>query len=442
MRTKSPTKSKAKSGQPRAEKAARPKPRSEAQGGRAKATRENATARSPAATPASKRKAPRAAASKAKKTSPRVAKESPSQAPAGAVPASALADRFEPIELPLTPPCEPMEATSLPELPQGEGWQFEPKWDGFRCLAFKHGEHVELQSKSGQSLGRYFPELVESMRRLPFPALVLDGEIIIVIHGRLAFDELLARIHPAESRVRRLAAETPAAFAAFDLLVNRSGRSLSARSLAERRRALEAHLSSVPQGSLIRLSPASGERAQGDRWMSELAALGFDGVVAKRLDAPYLFGERSAMVKVKRARTADCVVGGFRYASSGGEIGSLLLGLYNEEGKLDHVGFAASFTERERKELKPIVEQLIGPPGFTGRAPGGPSRWSRDRPTEWTPLRPELVCEVRYDHFSGGRFRHGTKLLRFRPDKTPEKCTTAQLRPVASAAALESMGLA
>jgi ATP-dependent DNA ligase len=359
---------------------------------------------------------------------------------AGAVPSDALRAPFPPIDLPVGPPFPPMEAKAVAELPHGDGWLFEPKWDGFRCLAFRDGDDLLLQSKAGQPLARYFPELVAAFRALPARRFVLDGEIVILSEGGLAFDDLLQRIHPAASRVARLAQETPASVFAFDLLVDAGGRALLAEPLARRRAALEAFFGPVPATSdqRIRLSPATPERAVAEGWLTELGVSGLDGVIAKRLDAPYRSGDRSAMQKVKRLRTADCVVGGFRYARGSREIGSLLLGLYDEAGRLDHVGFAASFTGEERRALKPIVEPLVEPPGFTGRAPGGPSRWSTERSTEWQPLRPVLVCEVRYDHFSGGRFRHGTKFLRWRPDKAPRQCTVEQVRP-RSATALASV---
>ena len=331
-----------------------------------------------------------------------------------------------------------MEALATEELPSGDGWLYEPKWDGFRCLVFRRGDEVLLQSKSGQTLGRYFPELVEAVRALPGERVVLDGEIVIFTEGALDFDALLQRIHPADSRIRRLASETPTTYLAFDLLVDDPGHLLVELPLATRRAHLEAFCAPLPADGRVRLSPATGDRTVAERWMVELGAGGLDGVVAKRLDAMYRSGERTAMRKVKRLRTADCVVGGFRYAQKGGEVGSLLLGLYDDEGRLDHVGFSSSFTAAERAALKPILEPLVEPPGFTGDSPGGPSRWSAGRSTEWQPLRPSLVCEVRYDHFSGGRFRHGTRFLRWRPDKSPRQCTYDQL---ASPAALEAFGV-
>ena len=350
------------------------------------------------------------------------------QAPiaAGAVPADALTAAFPALDLAIQPPFPPMEAKAVTEIPVGPGWLYEPKWDGFRCLAFRSDDIVALQSKSGQPLARYFPELVEALQALPARRFVLDGEIVIPRESGLSFDDLLQRIHPADSRIRRLAAETPATLLAFDVLVDARGNATTGLPLARRREELERFFADVPRTPRIHLSPATEDRGTADRWMRERGSA-LDGIVAKRLDAAYLSGDRSAMRKVKRLRTADCVIGGFRYAASGGDVGSLLLGLHDAEGLLHHVGFTSSFTAAERKELRRIVEPLIAPPGFSGRAPGGPSRWSDKRSMEWQPLRPELVCEVRYDHFSGGRFRHGTKFLRWRPDKTPATCTLEQV---------------
>src|SRR5215210_243225 len=350
-----------------------------------------------------------------------------------AVPAGALDGEFPRLGLPVQPPYPPMEARSAERIPSGGGWLYEPKWDGFRCLAFRKGDTVALQSKSGQPLGRYFPELAEAFGALPVPTFVLDGEIVIRGEAGLDFDALLQRIHPAESRIRKLARETPAVFYAFDLLVDDKGKSLAGLPLEARRAGLEKLFGKIPSGGSVILSPATPDHAVAERWIQELGASGLDGVVAKLADSPYLSGDRSAMVKIKRIRTADCVVGGFRWAQAGGKnegkIGSLLLGLYNDEGLLDHVGFSSSFTEEERRELEPVLLPLRETPGFTGKAPGGPSRWSQGRSTEWEPLRPALVCEVRYDHFSGGRFRHGTKFLRWRPEKKPRQCTFEQVQP-------------
>ena len=350
---------------------------------------------------------------------------------ASAVPAQDLAETFPPIRLPINPPFPPAEAKSVEETPRESGWLYEPKWDGFRCLAFREGKNVLLQSKAGQPLGRYFPEMVAALAALPQRRFVLDGEIVIFSGTHLSFDDLLLRIHPAESRIRKLAKESPATMMCFDLLVDSSGKLLTGVPLAHRRHKLERFFANLPKKDMVRLSPSSQSSKQADKWMHELASMGLDGIVAKRLDQPYRSGERTAMVKIKRIRTADCVVGGFRYAAKGGGIGSLLLGLYDDKGLLDHVGFTSSFNRKDREELKSIVEPLIGPPGFNGHAPGGPSRWSTRRSTEWQPLKPKLVCEVRYDHFSEGRFRHGTKFLRWRPEKKPSQCTFEQVKPSA-----------
>jgi ATP-dependent DNA ligase len=347
---------------------------------------------------------------------------------AAAVPAEELAGTFPKIALPIQPPYPPMEARSASRLPTGADWLYEPKWDGFRCLAFRKGRTVALQSKHGQPLDRYFPELAAAFRALPFKTFVLDGEIVIRGGSGLDFDALLQRIHPAASRIAKLSRETPASFQAFDLLVDEKGKSIVDLSLRKRRERLDGMLAALPEEASVELSPATPDRKTAERWMRDLGGGGLDGVVAKRADSPYLSGDRSAMVKVKRMRTADCVVGGFRWAQKGGQVGSLLLGLYDKKGLLDHVGFSSSFTAEERRELEPILVPLIEPPGFTGKAPGGPSRWSQGRSTEWESLRPVLVCEVRYDHVSGGRFRHGTKFLRWRPDKESRACTFDQLR--------------
>ena len=329
----------------------------------------------------------------------------------------------QPFALSLDTP--PMEARSEDALPVAAGsWQYEPKWDGFRCLAFRKDEAVELRAKSGKPLGRFFPEVVALVRELPFQRFVADGEIVIDIEGRLSFDALQMRLHPAESRIRKLAAETPARLVLFDLLVAPDGTSLVGRPLSERRRALETFARKAERKDRLLVTPATRDVAEAQRWLS--GYVGTDGVVAKRLDRPYESGER-AMVKVKRLRTADCVVGGFRYESRGSNVGSLLLGLYDAEGLLDHVGFTSTIADRERAALTRKLEALRKPPGFTGKAPGGPSRWSTERSGEWEPVRPELVVEVRFDHVTGGRFRHGTKLMRWRPDKAPRQCTTEQI---------------
>ncbi|HVX91995.1 MAG TPA: ATP-dependent DNA ligase [Xanthobacteraceae bacterium] len=329
--------------------------------------------------------------------------------------------------LPLHPPFAPMEARSVEEIPTGAQWQYEPKWDGFRCLVFRDRDTIELQSKSGQPLTRYFPELVAAVRALKPRAFVLDGEIVVPGDGALSFDALLQRIHPAASRVNRLARETPALLIVFDLLVDAGGCTLTTLPLTVRRKELERFARAVfPRNARIRLSPATTELGQARRWL-ERVGTALDGIIAKRRDAEYRSGERTAMHKIKNHRSADCVVGGFRYASGARVVGSLLLGLYDDDGLLNHVGFTSTIRAAEKKPLTARLERLIAPPGFTGNAPGGPSRWSTRRTSEWQPLAPKLVVEVCFDHFSAGRFRHGTRLLRWRPDKAPRQCTMEQV---------------
>jgi ATP-dependent DNA ligase len=335
--------------------------------------------------------------------------------------------------LPVSIEIEPMEAKLVDALPDGAGWQFEPKWDGFRCLAARAGDAIDLRAKSGKPLGRYFPDIVALLRALPVERFLLDGELAIQIGDTLAFDALQARLHPAESRVRKLAAETPAILILFDVLAI-DGESLLASTLSARRSALESFYAEAGERKRLKLSPWTDDRAEAQRWL-ERSGCALDGVIAKRRDDIYRPGER-AMLKVKRRRSADCVVGGFRYASGGAEVGSLLLGLYDDAGKLNHVGFTSTIHDVERHALTRRLETLIEKPGFTGRAPGGPSRWSSERSAEWQPLRPELVVEVRYDQVTDDRFRHGTKLLRWRPDKAPGQCTFDQLERDAAPSAL------
>ena len=323
-------------------------------------------------------------------------------------------------------PLPPMEAATSEVLPEGGGWQYEPKWDGFRCIAYRDGKTVKLQSKSGQPLERYFPEVVERLLAVGAPRFVLDGELVVPVGTSLSFDDLLQRIHPAHSRVLKLAQEHPATLVVFDVLADGNSVLLDAP-LEERRRHLERFIKRRGvAGRGIVLSPASLKPADAKKWLSASGGA-LDGVMAKRLGIPYSSGDRHGMVKVKRHRTVDCVVGGFRYGSNSRSVGSLLLGLYDKAGLLHHVGFTSSFTVGERKVLTPKLERLKGDTGFTGRAPGGPSRWSTERSSEWEPLKPTLVVEVGYDHFSQGRFRHGTKLLRWRPDKAPAQCTMDQV---------------
>ena len=319
-----------------------------------------------------------------------------------------------------------MEAKLVDDLPSDPGWQFEPKWDGFRCLAFRAGDEVELRAKSGKPLTRFFPEMVQALRDLPAKRFVLDGELAIPLGGELSFKALQDRLHPAESRVRRLAGEQPAILILFDCLMSPDGESLIDQPLSLRRTALEMFYREFEPLSNFRLSPATNQVQEAQTWLDRIGP-SLDGVVAKRLDEPYQPAAR-AMRKVKLMRTADCVVGGFRYLSARREVGSLLLGLYDEAGLLDHVGFTSTISDEERPQLTRLLEGLVEPPGFTGSSPGGPSRWSTERSGEWEPLRPELVVEVRYDHVSGGRFRHGTRLLRWRPDKAPRQCALTQLQ--------------
>ena len=339
------------------------------------------------------------------------------------------------MKLTLAPPYPPMEARAVNSIPTGPDWQYEPKWDGFRCLAFREGKAVHLQSKSGQPLARYFPDIVAGLQALQPQRFVLDGEIVIPVKGELSFDELLLRIHPAASRVNKLAKEHPGVFVAFDLLVSETGKSLVSQSLEHRRKRLEAFAEKFfNKNDSVSISPATREVKLARQWFQKVGGA-LDGIIAKRVDLPYQSGERTGMQKIKKLRSADCVVGGFRYASAGKVIGSLLLGLYDKEGLLHHVGFTSSLNQSQRKQLTPKMEALVKPPGFTGQAPGGPSRWATDRSAEWLPLSPKIVVEVQYDHFTGGRFRHGTRFLRWRPDKAPPQCTMDQVkRPSAKVA--------
>jgi ATP-dependent DNA ligase len=318
-----------------------------------------------------------------------------------------------------------MEALLTAELPEGEGWQFEPKWDGFRCLARRDGAEVTLTSKSGKPLARYFPEVVDMLHAVKTKHFLLDGELIIPLGDALSFEALQMRLHPAESRVRKLAKETPAELMAFDLL-ELDGKPLAGLPLSERRKQLEQFMrkNRVPG---LHLSPMTCDRDAAVGWLKRSGGA-LDGVIAKRADLEYRSGER-AMIKVKQQRTADCVVGGFRYAEKKKVVGSLLLGLYDDEGLLNHVGFTSAIPSAERAQLTRKLEKLIEPPGFTGSAPGGPSRWNTERSMAWKPLKPVLVVEVRYDQVTGRRFRHGTGFLRWRPDKDPKQCTFDQLAP-------------
>jgi ATP-dependent DNA ligase len=310
-----------------------------------------------------------------------------------------------------------MEARSIDEIPVGDDWQYEPKWDGFRCLAFRDGKDVFLQSKAGQPLARYFPDVVAQIQALKAKRFVLDGELVIPVGDALSFDELQLRLHPAASRVQKLATARPALLIVFDLLGDTGGKSLLTWPLRKRRKKLEAFArENLKAKGGLRLSPATTKLTTAEKWFDKVGG-NLDGVMAKQIDAPYASGTRTAMVKVKQLRSADCVVGGFRYATDSRLLGSLLL----------HVGFTSAFKVSQRRELTKKFEALKKKPGFTGNAPGGPSRWSTERTGEWEPVDPKVVVEVTYDHFTGGRFRHGTKILRWRPDKSPRQCTMDQV---------------
>jgi ATP-dependent DNA ligase len=331
------------------------------------------------------------------------------------------------VTLPLAKTYAPMEAQPAAELPSGPGWQYEPKWDGFRCLAFRDGAKIHLESKSGKPLTRYFPELVEALAAIKTQQIVLDGEIVIPVDGNPSFDHLLMRIHPAASRVLKLSKETPSVFIIFDLLVNEAGQLLVKNALRDRRIALEKFAKKyLPKSGLLRLSPSTDDLSTARNWFH--MGVGLDGIVAKRSDLAYQSGNREGMQKIKTQRTAECVVGGFRYLEKAKQVGSLLLGLYNTEGLLDHVGFCSSISNDERPALTKKLQKLIKAPGFTGKAPGGPSRWSTKHSLEWEPLATKLVVEVQFDHFTGGRFRHGTKFLRWRPEKSPRACRMDQVQ--------------
>ncbi len=335
----------------------------------------------------------------------------------------------------------PMEATLVATLPAEGDWQYEPKWDGFRCLVFRDDGRPDLRSKAGRPLGRYFPDIVDAVRALPAGSAVFDSELVVPTSQGLSFDDLLQRIHPAASRVTKLAAQHPAVCIVFDLLADPRGNPLVHLPLRERRARLERlankMLTSMPampgdqRGATVVLSPVTWNSDTAETWFKRGTSGwgGLDGVMAKARGLPYQSGNRNGMQKVKHLRTADCVVGGFRYALKGRVVGSLLLGLYDAGGLLHHVGFTSAMTADVRAALTPRLARLIKPPGFTGRTPGGPSRWSTRRTDQWEPLAPKLVVEVHYDHFSDGRFRHGTSLVRWRPDKAARQCTLDQIEP-------------
>jgi ATP-dependent DNA ligase len=324
---------------------------------------------------------------------------------------------------------QPMEAKLLGALPQEGRWQFEPKWDGFRAIASRNDDAIELMSKSGKSLARFFPEIVAALATVPERSFVVDGELILPVDDILSFDALQARLHPAASRIRKLSVETPAQLMLFDCLAL-GDHLYTDKPLAERRRAVE-HFHALAGNTdmgrrIFLLSPAAESRAVAAAWLASSGGA-LDGVIAKPLDEPYRPGER-AMRKVKQRRTADCAVGGFRRAKDGSLVVSLLLGLYDDAGLLNHVGFTSALGNQDKRALTEKLEKLIAPPGFTGKAPGGPSRWTGGRESLWYPLKPELVVEVAYDQVTADRFRHGTSLVRWRLDKAPGQCRMDQLQ--------------
>jgi len=318
------------------------------------------------------------------------------------------------VALPLSPPLKPQLARSRAELPEGDQWRYEPKWDGFRTIVFRDGDDVHLQSRNGRPMNRYFPEIEEQVKQLPGERLVIDGEMVIEVDGVQEFDLLSQRIHPAASRVERLANETPAVFVAFDLLAE-DDEPLLELSYDERRKRLEKVVADP-----VLLTPCTSDRDDAGQWLTGMS----EGVVAKDGTAPYLPGERTGMAKIKRVRTADAVVAAFRFGKEEGTVGSLILGLYDEDGNLHVVGHTSGFKAKEKRELIDLLE-----PYRTGeRGSGGPSRWKSEEDLQWEGLRPELVCEIGFDHITGNRIRHGAKFMRWREDKDPRECTMDQLR--------------
>ncbi len=345
-----------------------------------------------------------------------------------------------PLQLPFTPPLAVMLAKASSDLPEDEGWLFEPKWDGFRALVFKSGDELYIQSRDEKPLGRYFPELEVSLRAALPDRCVLDGEVVIATGDRLDFEALLLRIHPAASRVKMLAEQSPSSFVAWDVLAI-GDEDLRATPQLERRARLEALLAGIQPP--VYVTPATRDRAVAHRWFNEFEGAGLDGVMAKPIDAPYQPGKR-AMLKIKHQRTAECVVAGFRWykGGKGTLVGSLLLGLYDSDGTLHHVGVAGAFKQTMRAELaemlKPMTEgarethpwrewQSFQEEETAQRLPGATSRWNRNKDLSWEPIRLGLVAEVSYDHLQGTRFRHGTHFKRWRPDKPHTDCRYDQL---------------
>jgi ATP-dependent DNA ligase len=318
------------------------------------------------------------------------------------------------VKLPLKPPVQPQLAKSSRELPAGDDWCYEPKWDGFRTIVFRDGDEVHLQSRNGKPMNRYFPDVVEQALALPAQRYVLDGEMVVTVDGIQEFDLLSQRIHPAASRVERLAKETPAALVAFDLLAD-GDETLLDLPYTERRDRLAALVADP-----VELTPATDDPEAAGQW---LAGTG-EGVIAKEASAPYRPGERVGMVKVKRVRTADAVVAAFRFGKEPETVGSLILGMYGDDGQLQVVGHTSSFRAKQKRELLELLE----PYRTHERGSGEASRWKSDEELVWEGLRPELVCEIAFDHITGHRIRHGAKFLRWRTDKEPQECLTSQLR--------------
>jgi ATP-dependent DNA ligase len=327
------------------------------------------------------------------------------------------------VTLPVTPPLEPMLARSAAEIPSGQGWRYEPKWDGFRAIVFRDGDDVHVGSRKGQPLQRYFPEILDPLRAALPRRAVVDGEIIIATPGGLDFDALQMRLHPAASRVARLAAETPATVILFDLLAQGSD-DLRERPLLTRRELL---LGAISDNARVALTPQTADLDEATDWFTRYEGAGLDGLMAKPEDGAYRSGERG-WTKIKHLRTVDCVVGGYRMEATGRGVGSLLLGLYDNDGVLHHVGHTSSFSAAEKRGLVDLLEPLGGGASFgQGRTPGTPSRWTGAKDADWTPVKPALVCEVSFDHLQGQRFRHAARFLRWREDRDPKSCTYDQL---------------
>jgi ATP-dependent DNA ligase len=329
------------------------------------------------------------------------------------------------VTLPVSPPVEPMLSRAAERIPDGPGWRYEPKWDGFRAVVFRDGPDVHIGSRNGQPLQRFFPEILDPLREaLPDPA-VVDGEIIIATPRGLDFDALQMRLHPAASRVARLAAETPSTVILFDIL-GQGADDLRSRPLTARRDLL---LATITPNARVAVTPQTAGLAEAGDWFARYEGAGLDGIMAKPGDGAYRVGERG-WTKVKHLRTVDCVVGGFRMEVKGGGVGSLLLGLYDGDGVFHHAGHTSSFSAQERRELVHLLEPLTGGASFGGgRTPGAPSRWSAGKNLDWTSVTPTLVCEVSFDHLQGQRFRHAARFLRWRPDRDPATCTYDQLTP-------------